>query len=345
WRDRQPWLQERGYALRPRYRPTWVPSWRDTGKFWVNCEDSLTVVLPHLLDATRISDGTMVLLKKISLSKHPHEIEINKFFSSEPLSSSERNHCVPLYEVLDVPEDGDTKLLVMPFLRQYNNPQIATVGEAAEFFRQIFEGLQFMHEHRVAHRDCMSENIMMDPKPLYPKMFHPVLQTYNRDRTGRAKHYTRTKRPVKYYFIDFGISRRYTEGEDSSRELLILGADRSIPEFVKYRKTECDPFPTDVYYLGNLIQKEFLERTHGVEFMRPLVTDMLQDDPAHRPTIHQVVERFNEIRKGLSNRQLRSKLVDLENDIIHIPWVDLRHMFRKLYYILFRYPALPTVRS
>ncbi|OCH83831.1 hypothetical protein OBBRIDRAFT_808715 [Obba rivulosa] len=191
WRDRQPWLQERGYALRPRCRPNWVPSWRGA--------------------------------------------------------------------VLDVPEDGDTKLLAMPFLRRYNNPQIATVGEAAEFFRQIFEGLQFMHEHRIAHRDCMSENIMMGPKPLYTKMFHPVLQTYNRDRTGRAKHYTWTKRPVKYYLIDFGISRRYTEGEDLSREPLILGADRSIPEFVKYRKTERDPFPTDVYYLGNLIQKEFSE--------------------------------------------------------------------------------------
>ena len=27
WRDRQPFLQARGYALRPRYRPGWVASW------------------------------------------------------------------------------------------------------------------------------------------------------------------------------------------------------------------------------------------------------------------------------------------------------------------------------
>lgn len=25
WRDRQPWLQEHGYMLRPRYRPGWEP--------------------------------------------------------------------------------------------------------------------------------------------------------------------------------------------------------------------------------------------------------------------------------------------------------------------------------
>lgn len=27
WRDHQKWLAEKGYMLRPRYRPEWVPSW------------------------------------------------------------------------------------------------------------------------------------------------------------------------------------------------------------------------------------------------------------------------------------------------------------------------------
>lgn len=27
WRTLQPWLADRGYMLRPRYRPDWVPSW------------------------------------------------------------------------------------------------------------------------------------------------------------------------------------------------------------------------------------------------------------------------------------------------------------------------------
>lgn len=29
WRDHQVWLEEKGYMLRPRYRPDWVPSWKD----------------------------------------------------------------------------------------------------------------------------------------------------------------------------------------------------------------------------------------------------------------------------------------------------------------------------
>ena len=39
WSDHQPWLQERGYMLRPRLRPGWVPSWKGTRKFWWYCED------------------------------------------------------------------------------------------------------------------------------------------------------------------------------------------------------------------------------------------------------------------------------------------------------------------
>lgn len=39
WRDRQPWLQERGYMLRSRYKPDWVPSWQGTKKTFFECED------------------------------------------------------------------------------------------------------------------------------------------------------------------------------------------------------------------------------------------------------------------------------------------------------------------
>ena len=69
------------------------------------------------------------------------------------------------------PDDHDVSIIVLPLLRQFNDPPFETVGEAVDFFRQIFEvgcpslfplrckslitetqGLQFMHECRVAHR-------------------------------------------------------------------------------------------------------------------------------------------------------------------------------------------------
>lgn len=39
WRDYQPWLEERGYILRPRYSPDWVPSWKGTKKPFYHFED------------------------------------------------------------------------------------------------------------------------------------------------------------------------------------------------------------------------------------------------------------------------------------------------------------------
>jgi hypothetical protein len=39
WRDRQPFLESKGYMLRPRLRPGWTPSWLSTGQDHYNCED------------------------------------------------------------------------------------------------------------------------------------------------------------------------------------------------------------------------------------------------------------------------------------------------------------------
>ena len=39
WRDNYQWLHDRGYQLRPRYSPNWVPSWIGTKKYFRKCED------------------------------------------------------------------------------------------------------------------------------------------------------------------------------------------------------------------------------------------------------------------------------------------------------------------
>ena len=91
------------------------------------------------MDATRIQEGEMVVLKRISKSLHPFEVEIGRMFSSEPLSSDPRNHCCPFYDVLQDPSDDDTLLIVMPLLRRYIDPEFMSVGEAVECFRQLFE--------------------------------------------------------------------------------------------------------------------------------------------------------------------------------------------------------------
>jgi hypothetical protein len=43
WVDRQVALEQAGYLLRSRYRPGWKPSWANTNKFYLDCDDGQTI--------------------------------------------------------------------------------------------------------------------------------------------------------------------------------------------------------------------------------------------------------------------------------------------------------------
>ncbi|KAJ7162140.1 hypothetical protein C8R46DRAFT_1282644 [Mycena filopes] len=335
WREHHDWLKASGYLARPRFRPGWIPSWktRPTNVPLLR-EDAWPPPHGVALDAVRIRDNVPVLLKKIERDLHPHEVEIGQFFTD--LGPRPANHCVPILEILRPPDDDNVSIIVMPLLRRYDSPRFDSIGEAVEFFRQIFEGLQFMHHHRVAHRYGI--NIFFSPGDLKPNSY------------SDATHYTRTRLPVKYYFIDFGLSRQYTPAQGPPfREDIIQGGDKSVPEFAGDNFV-CDPFPTDIYYLGNLIRQEFLEvmvtrlsrftEGRGFEFMKPLVDDMVQTDPTLRPDIDEVVTRFAEIQKDLSSWTLRSRVLD-KQEFPYLPQRVVGHWYRRIRSVIMRVPAIP----
>ena len=100
---------------------------------------------------------------------------------------------------------------------------------------------------------------MMDPTPLFPNGFHPVDDLFLPDLSTLARPLSRigADPPVKYYFIDFGISVHIPRGHPR----LAIGADgldQEVPElseFVPY-----DPFKVDVFILGNV----FTQHIHAV---------------------------------------------------------------------------------
>jgi serine/threonine protein kinase len=122
------------------------------------------------MDAIRISDGTRVVLKSMSTRGHPNEIPIQQHFSSPPLASDPKNHCVPLYEVIPNPDMPERSFIVMPLLLPCDKPPFQTVGEVLDMLSQLIEvrlslcglrsafadqsdqGLDFMHKQGVAHR-------------------------------------------------------------------------------------------------------------------------------------------------------------------------------------------------
>jgi hypothetical protein len=99
---------------------------------------------------------------------------------------------------------------------------------------------------------------MLDPSNMYPESFHPVEIDRSRDFRRKAKWYSRTRRPTKYLFIDFGLSRRYDPANGPPLDKPYRGGDKSAPEHQDMTRP-CNPFPTDVYYLGNLIREDFMQ--------------------------------------------------------------------------------------
>ncbi|KAF8893551.1 kinase-like domain-containing protein [Infundibulicybe gibba] len=335
WRDHADWLKQQGYILRPRYQPNWVPSWENSQEM-CGSEDAQTH-MTLIMDATRISDQERVAFKKIRRSRNPHEVEIGQMFSSGTLFSNDRNHCVPVYDVLSVPNNDNEILIVMPFLTDATDPEFSTVGEAIEFFHQIFEGLRFMHSHHVAHCDCKSNNIMMDSTHLYQEPIHPAndYRTFDYQRPSRA--FTRTKRPVKYYLIDFGLHPLTEPG---------FGGDQTVPEF----ETGLLVNHVDVYCIGNVVHRLIdgdprfdwiVPARQGFKFIEPLIADMVQDDPARRLTMDEVVVRFDEILSATSSWTLRSRFARRDENFIVGAFRSVSHWATQLVHIFNGTPALP----
>lgn len=135
-----------------------------------------------------------------------------------------------------------------------------------------------MHTRGIAHRNpkLNEDAIVYDPTPCYPEGFHPVMTKMNPGLSGKAFRYSRTERPVTYYFADFRAAKRYHIGpaapaahHRSNRKLRradeatvmdhpFLWGDNFAPEFTTPER-KCDPFKVDIYLLGVEISRRFLD--------------------------------------------------------------------------------------
>ncbi|KAF8996494.1 hypothetical protein BDQ17DRAFT_1514116 [Cyathus striatus] len=291
WRDHQNWLEEMGYILWSRYNENWLPSWlMDSSRSKFLSEDAVSQGVRSLLDVLRVSDGKLVALKKVDVSENPDEVGIGCFFSSDLLAAQSKNQCIPLYDVIRIPDSPGHVLLVMPMMVRFYEPRFANIGEIVEFIRQLFEH-KFMHQQNITHCDIKSNNVMSDTLCLYQTLLHPVAQT--RDHTGfrgPKLAWDRSKGPVRHYLINFGISGHYPEGSLHLHPPRFSGVVDYVPKFRDNSDQLCDPFAVDVFYTGYLIRKILQVVTYqGLEFLDDLIIGMVQDNPGQSPTMDEVV--------------------------------------------------------
>jgi hypothetical protein len=75
--------------------------------------------------------------------------------------------------------------------------------------------------------------------------------------------------------------------------------------------------------------------------MNALVEDMVQNDPAKRPSMDEVVRRFHHIRQGLSSYKLRSRVIRRKDGVLKNIYRSISHTGQLVRYSLSGLPAIP----
>ncbi|TDL22598.1 hypothetical protein BD410DRAFT_748340 [Rickenella mellea] len=323
WRDHHQIVESHGYRLRQRFLPGWKPSWIGTNLVPDYCEDGHPTDNPEVIDATRVSDGKFVCLKRLERRQAAHEVEIGQYLSTPERLSDLRNHCVPILDHFRDEREPEFEFIVMPLLLPYDVVDFATVGEMVDFIRQTLEGLVFMHDQGVAHRDCAIQNIMMDAGEMFPNGFHPYAPWLERNGETKAKPLRRNDVSVKYYFIDFGISSLFTDPDKPRLVSGNDGHDHEPPEFTMVSQIRYNPFILDVFILGNVYKKQIVQRNRNMDFLSPLVNKMTAM-PQARLTAVEALSEFEAIVASRSSVFLRQASYPVHHSAVE-------HVFRNAF--------------
>ncbi|KAG6899594.1 hypothetical protein C0993_008826 [Termitomyces sp. T159_Od127] len=297
WVDLQPMLLRRGYQLRPRYQPGWIPSWLKLSKPVANIfkhEDALCLRNSKTIDATRL-DGTKVIIKVVDSSTD--EYPIAQFLNSPELRSDKCNHTVPILDAMPYPNDDTKLLMVMPYLDQFHRAPFRRVGEVYEAVYQYVQ---------TVHRDPCWFNLMMDASNIIPRGTHFVASDTHDGVSNSFKWRQRwSVRPIQYYYIDFDISRRYPPELKNVdlKEMSRAGQDRTAPEFK--RSGPYNPFQADIYQLRNAILKLIDEYIpEGLEPLILLGNAMTNINPKDRPSLSEALKYLDEMDERTFKRRI-----------------------------------------
>ncbi|KAJ7364288.1 hypothetical protein DFH08DRAFT_270587 [Mycena albidolilacea] len=224
----------------------------------VSCEDAWPLKRSALMDGVRASDNANAMPKRINADEdhHPHEVEIGNSLPS--LGPSPADHCSYARHAASAGRPQ--------YLDNCDAPLARVRPPVIRYHRRGSRVYQADVNVRV--RVCNScTTIMLPIATAIPttlcgrRTFFPAgIPPQRQDRKPDYKSTTRGRgSPLNtYYLIDFGLSRRYGPANGPPWEG-IPGGDKSPPEHT--RRAACDSFPTDIYFLGNLIHRHFLDAT------------------------------------------------------------------------------------
>ncbi|KAJ3903927.1 kinase-like domain-containing protein [Lentinula edodes] len=221
----------------------------------------------NLFRGIRIVDGTKVMVKAVH--RESRELDIIRFLSSPAMRRQPMNHCIPVLDLIDVPED-DIAFIVM---EQWSSHLVINDAPCClQLFlsavRQCIEHCLFMHMHQIAHLDISIRNVLTDHRG-------------------------------HYAYIDFELSRRFdaSDARVSGRRGTELPPECGHEAFY-------DPYKVDVWALAILILRACKLTGFCIPELIELVKPMLYDDPAQRPSMELIMHAFNHMTSSISPQRL-----------------------------------------
>ena len=73
------------------------------------------------------------------MGRNDEESRIAQMLGAAESHTDPSNHCVPIIEVFDDPDDDSTSYMVMPLLRNASDPPFQYVKEIIDFVDQVLE--------------------------------------------------------------------------------------------------------------------------------------------------------------------------------------------------------------
>lgn len=96
----------------------------------------------------------------------------------------------------------------------------------------------------------------MDWRPMIDEPFHPIHNDLSLDGEYNIEVRPRSQAPVRYYFIDFGLSTWFETKQTAPLVTGRYGREQSVPELQSSKPY--DPFKVDVFILGTFFQRDLI---------------------------------------------------------------------------------------
>ncbi|KAJ3506262.1 hypothetical protein NMY22_g17308 [Coprinellus aureogranulatus] len=237
----------------------------------------------------RDSQGREVIFRLVAGPEGSDELDVYRRLNMPLARQDHRNHTVPVLDWLTY--DGLT-FVVMPrwdiIALARSEILFRDVSELLGVAETLFEGLVFLHEKRIAHRDICETNIVMnalvDPDDHYYALREPTT--------------------VRYAYIDYDRSLILPEDTDISKV--------SVPRrmtlqncHMRIKPGECNPFTDDVRALAYTLERSIRHIEDEVPEIGQFFERLIRGPEGAIPPAAVALADLRSIRSRLNDSQLR----------------------------------------